>query len=68
MSYNSNGTFTAGTCLDNLIQLDSIKGGDFSAAKKRSKIGYLEALTSPLNTMGMEQLPVQEGSKERLVH
>jgi hypothetical protein len=67
MSYNSNGVFTAGTCLDNLIQLESIQGGDFSAAKKRSKIGYLEAITSPLNKMGMAQIPVQEGSKERLV-
>lgn len=67
MSYNSTGAFTAGKCLNNLINLESIKGDNFYATKKRSKIGYLEAITSPLNTMGMEQLPIQEGTKERVV-
>ena len=67
MSYNSTGVFTAGKCLNELMQLTDLKGGNFSAAKKRSKLGYLEAINSPLN-MGMQtQIPVQNGSKKRVV-
>ena len=39
MSYNNTGVFTAGKCLNELMQLTDLKGGDFSAAKKRSKLG-----------------------------
>jgi hypothetical protein len=49
MSYNSTGVFTAGKCLNELMQLTDVKGGMFSAAKKRTKLGYLEAINSPLN-------------------
>ena len=67
MGYNSDGVFTAGKCLNALINLDEIKGGQYSAAKKRSKLGYLEALASPLNTTGQRQIPTQQGSKKRVV-
>jgi len=67
MGYNSDGVFTAGKCLNSLINLDEIKGGIYSAAKKRSKLGYIEALASPLNTRGQRQLPTQQGSKKRVV-
>jgi len=67
MSYNSTGAFTAGKCLNALKKLSEIKGGQFSAAKKRSKLGYLEAINSPLNMSGQMQLPVQQGSKRRIV-
>lgn len=67
MGYNNTGEFTAGKCLNSLIDLKDIKGGIFESAKKRSKLGYLEAITSPLNTRSQTQLPVQQGSKRRLV-
>lgn len=67
MSYNSTGVFTAGLCLNELQQLENIKGGMFSAAKKRSKLGYLEAINSPLNMQAQEQLRTQQGSKKRVV-
>ena len=67
MGYNSDGVFTAGKCLNSLINLSEIKGGIYSAAKKRSKLGYIEALASPLNTRGQRQIPTQQGSKKRVV-
>jgi len=67
MGYNSNGVFTAGKCLNELLQLESVKGGDFSAAKKRTKLGYIEAINSPLNMSMQTQIPTQNGSKKRVV-
>jgi len=67
MGYTSDGVFTAGLCLNELQNLDDIKGGMFSAAKKRSKLGYLEAINSPLNRVGQEQIRTQNGSKKRVV-
>ena len=67
MGYNSNGVFTAGKCLNELMMLGDLKGGDFSAAKKRSKLGYLEAINSPLNMSIQNQIPTQQGSKKRVV-
>lgn len=67
MSYNSTGVFTAGKCLNELMNLTDLKGGMFSAAKKRSKLGYLEAINSPLNMSMQNQIPTQNGSKKRLV-
>jgi hypothetical protein len=67
MGYNSDGVFTAGKCLNELINLNEIKGGMFSAAKKRSKLGYLEAIASPLNMSGQRQIPTQQGTKKRIV-
>lgn len=67
MGYNSDGVFTAGKCLNMLLQLEDVKGGMFSSAKKRSKLGYLEAINSPLNMSGQRQIPVQQGSKRRIV-
>jgi hypothetical protein len=66
MSYNSDGVFTAGTCLDKIQQLADIRGDQFSPMMKRSKLGYLEGLTSPLNMQGAQITP-QEGSKNRTV-
>ena len=65
MSYNSTGVFTAGKCLNELMQLTSVAG--YSAAKKRSKLGYLEAINSPLNMSMQTQIPIQNGSKKRIV-
>lgn len=67
MSYNNTGVFTAGKCLNELLQLTALQGGDFSAVKKRSKLGYLEAINSPLNMNMQTQIPVQNGSKKRIV-
>ena len=67
MSYNGTGVFTAGKCLNELMNLTDLKGGMFSAAKKRSKLGYLEAINSPLNMSMQNQIPVQNGSKKRIV-
>lgn len=49
------------------MQLDDVKGGAFSAAKKRSKLGYLEAINSRLNMSMQTQIPTQQGSKKRVV-
>ena len=65
MSYNSTGVFTAGKCLNELMELQSTSG--MNAAKKRSKLGYLEAINSPLNIGMQSQIPVQNGSKKRVV-
>lgn len=67
MGYTSDGVFTAGLCLNQLQNLEDIKGGIYSAAKKRSKLGYLEALNSPLNMVGQQQIMTQNGSKKRVV-
>jgi hypothetical protein len=67
MGYNGTGVFTAGKCLNELMMLKDLKGGDFSAAKKRSKLGYLEAINSPLNMSVQNQIPTQQGSKKRVV-
>ena len=67
MGYNNTGVFTAGKCLNELMQLGDLKGGDFSAAKKRSKLGYLEAINSPLNMSMQNRIPTQQGSKKRVV-
>jgi len=67
MGYNSDGVFTAGKCLNEIMKLGMIKGGNFSAAKKRSKLGYLEAVNSPLNMSVQNQIPTQNGSKKRVV-
>ena len=65
MSYNGTGAFTAGKCLNELMMLTATSG--MNAAKKRSKLGYLEAINSPLNTSAQEQIQVQNGSKKRVV-
>ena len=65
MSYNNTGAFTASKCLNELMQLTDVAG--YSQAKKRSKLGYLEAINSPLNMSQQSQIPVQNGSKKRVV-
>lgn len=66
MGYNNTGEFTTGKCLKEVLKLGKT-GAGIAAAKKRSKLGYLEAVNSPLNTSGQTQLPVQNGSKKRFV-
>lgn len=63
MSYNSNGIFTAGICTERLLDLADIKGNMNDPLMKRSPLGYLESITSPLNTNGRVSISVQDGEK-----
>lgn len=66
MSYNSNGVFTAGICVEKLMDLADIKGNVNDPLFKRSPLGWIEAVTSPLNKTGVE-ITTQEGAKEKSV-
>lgn len=67
MSYNSTGTFTAGICVEKLLDLADIKGNLNNPLFKRSQLGYVEAILSPLNTSGRTAIQTQEGSKRKSV-
>lgn len=66
MSYNSTGTFSAGICVERLLGLADIKGDFNNPLFKRSPLGYVEALTSPLNRTGVS-IEKQDGAKEKTV-
>jgi len=61
--YNSTGAFTAGQCVESLIDLMDIQGAEHTPLLRRSPLGYLEALTSQLNRQGVEEIPIQRGDK-----
>ena len=65
--YNSNGTFTAGTCVELLRDLTDIDGNFASPFLQRSPLGGIEFLMSSLNTEGTEIIPVQQGDKRKTV-
>lgn len=67
--YNSNGIFTGAICENLLIGLDQITTEGNLPSDKRSYLGYLDALRSPMNKEGVElnPIPVQQGTKKKTV-
>lgn len=60
-------TFTEGICEKIQSSLTEVFGNN-APSLKRTKVGFLEALTSPQNTAGMMQIPIDPGDgKERSV-
>lgn len=66
MSYNNTGTFSAGICLERLIDLSDVKGDFNNPLYKRTPLGGIEALVSPLNRTGIS-IEKQDGSKQKSV-
>lgn len=68
MAYNTTGNFTAGQCVAVLQDLTDLEGNMHSPLMKQTPTGYLEAITSPLNTDGQEAIQLQDtGGKKREV-
>lgn len=67
MGYNSNGTFTAGICVEELRKLTNIEGDVQSPFLQRTPLGYVEAVTSAFNMQGTEQIPIHIGTKKKTV-
>lgn len=67
--YNSDGIFTAAICENILIGLEDVTRQDNLPVLRRSYLGYLDALRSPMNTEGvrMVPVPVQDGTKRKIV-
>lgn len=58
------GEFTAGICERVQTSLNSILGGK-SPEVQRTPVGYLQAITSPQNTAGVEMVPVDPGTGKK---
>jgi hypothetical protein len=65
--YNNDGVFTAALCENILIGLEQVTRPENNPMTRRSYLGYLEALRSPMNMAGVEIMPVQDGTKEKTV-
>ncbi len=58
------GEFTAGLCERVQTSLNEILGSK-APSSKRTKTGYLQAITSPQNTAGVEMLPIDPGNGKK---
>jgi len=67
MSYNTTCEFTAGICVEKLKDLMEIEGDLHSPLLKRSPLGLVEFLNSPINTSGRDIIPIQEADKKKTV-
>lgn len=65
--YNTDGVFTGSLCENILIGLDQITTSSNVPAKKRSLLGFLDFLVSPLNKGGTQVIPYQVDSKQAAV-
>lgn len=67
MAYSSPATFVEGICPKLQLALNDVLGTNAPEAK-RTEVGYLQAVTSPMNTGSMKQIPVDVGTgKKKLV-
>jgi hypothetical protein len=65
--YSTNGVFTAGICEKILSNLSNHTMAANLQSTKRSNLGYLNFLKSPLNNSGVQVIPVQNDSKRKQV-
>ena len=65
--YSSSGSFSAGICVEKLIDLTDVQCNGHSPMLNRTPVGYVESLISPLNKQGCIQIPVQDGEKRKQV-
>lgn len=65
--YSSNGEYTAALCEKVFQMLENVSAQQNVPTFRRSFVGYIDALRSPINTAGTEQIMVQDGSKHKKV-
>lgn len=65
--YNTNGVYTAGICEKIFAGLENFAAPGALPSTKRSYLGFLDFLQSPLNKGGVEVIPVQQDSKHKQV-
>lgn len=65
--YNNDGVFTAAICENLLIGLEQVTNPANNPNTRRSYLGYLDALRSGINTAGVSMMPVQDGTKRKIV-
>lgn len=65
--YNTNGVYTAGICEKILSNLSNHTVAANLPSAKRSHLGYLQFLQSPLNKSNIQVIPVQNDSKHKVV-
>lgn len=65
--YDSNGAFTGNICEKVLIGLDDLIQAGNLPQTKRTRVGLIQALNSPLNTGGVDVIPVSDNRKRKQV-